>query len=151
MPFDGSEFFPQPLAPSASHAAESRSWWRRLTSAFGRHNQITSLLAVPAPEVAAIRALEEARDLIEDEHDWVQGAFSTVGGRHCAMGALDAVTRRAAQRNARRLARRFLLEVANRRGFRSVPAMNDHSSHRDVLSAFDEAIAAARREALVAA
>lgn len=151
MPFDGAEFLPQTLEPSLPRLAKSRSWWHRLTALVSRQDRITALLASPAPELGAIRALTAARSLIENERDWVQGTFSTIGGRHCAMGALDAVTQRAAQRNARRLARGYLLDVANRRGFRSVPAMNDHSSHRDVLSAFDEAIAAARLEAAVAA
>jgi hypothetical protein len=95
---------------------ESRSRWRRLITLFSRQNQIAPLLPAPAPELAAVRALEAARSLIADEHEWVQGAF-TSGGRHCAMGALDAVTRLAAQRDARRLARGFLHDVATRHGF----------------------------------
>jgi hypothetical protein len=36
-----------------------------------------------------------------------------------------------------------LLSVAMRRGFDSIEKMNDNSTHREVLSAFDEAIARA--------
>jgi hypothetical protein len=42
-----------------------------------------------------------------------------------------------------------LLAVAQRRGFGSIEALNDCSSHERVLSAFDEAIALARRRPVV--
>ncbi len=38
----------------------------------------------------------------------------------------------------------MLLSVAMSRGFNDIESMNDNSSHRQVLSAFDEAIARAR-------
>jgi len=34
----------------------------------------------------------------------------------------------------------YLLSVANGRGFNDIESMNDNSSHKQVLSAFDEAI-----------
>jgi hypothetical protein len=40
---------------------------------------------------------------------------------------------------------KMLLEVANRRGFLNIEIMNDRSTHEQVLSAFEEAIATARQ------
>jgi hypothetical protein len=39
----------------------------------------------------------------------------------------------------------ILLSVAMGRGFNDIESMNDNSSHRQVVSAFDEAIARARQ------
>ena len=39
----------------------------------------------------------------------------------------------------------LLMAVALRRGFSDIESMNDNSTHRQVLAAFDEAIASAER------
>jgi len=143
MPFDGAEF-----QKSIAVTIETVSWRDRLSFLFRRLRRERALAPDPLPAVAALRALEAARDMIEDERDWVQGTFSTIGGRHCAMGALHVATSRPYQRAARRMARGWLLESAKRRGFCSVPEMNDRSTHREVLAAFDEAIATGRAETL---
>ena len=97
----------------------------------------------PPPD-AAVGLLREARALIEDERDWVSGAYRTPDGRHCAVGALRAAARgpwSQYERETRRNAHGLLLAVARGRGFDRVERMNDKSTHAQVLAAFDAAIA----------
>ena len=88
--------------------------------------------------------------MIEDERDWAQRAYKTASGKHCAMGAL----REAAWKfgpSVLCLAHLWLLRAAKAHGFHKVERMNDCSTHADVVAAFDEAIAAARRATHLAA
>lgn len=139
MPFDGTEFFPSP---------------RPFRGAFGRglrarlepQQPETAPFAPPDPRTAALGLLEAAKRLIEDERDWVQRAYKTASGQHCAMGALHAAAG-GFDDAVLILAHWRLLHAARTRGFQAVERMNDCSTHADVLAAFDEAIAAARRAA----
>jgi hypothetical protein len=61
---------------------------------------------------------------------------------------MEAIRAAVQQTNARQTGRqaiRLLRDVARRRGYGTVEAMNDDSFHAEVLSAFDEAIATAKR------
>src|SRR5882672_5903697 len=141
MPFDGAEFFRERASPADSHAAwctrTAVSLWRSLRARFR-----------PAPEpidAAVLRVLVEARGLIEQREDWTQGSLETFRGERCAVGALRLAAEFLNYPVAGRLAHALLIEIAGERGFSSVEAMNDRSRHEAVLSAFDTAVAAARR------
>jgi hypothetical protein len=159
MPFDGSESYlalglrPLDEVPVASSARRPLAAWLRGVL-LGGDADADAWALLPAqrgadPEIPALRLLEAARLLIASEEAWVQGAYHTSTGRHCAIGALRAV---AAQmhghgggggRGAKMQAHTLLLAVARQRGFDSVETMNDRSSHVQVLAAFDAAIASA--------
>ena len=154
MPFDGAEFLPLPLRdrPESSTRTEE-TWRRRLRALFEATIKQEKLFKV-APEseaLATLRLLCEARQLIEAPQHWTQGTYKTLGGRYCAVGALRAVGRRAWDAAAQSAAHDLLLAVARQRGFPSIESMNDYSGHEQVLSAFDEAIAAARQRISVPA
>ena len=102
--------------------------------------------AVPAcsPDASAAQTLRLARALIEDERHWIQRRYETLDGRRCAVGALRSAARLMAMRNLNNEAHNLLLEVAIGRGFTDIEKMNDHSTHGQVLSAFDIAIARAQ-------
>jgi hypothetical protein len=99
--------------------------------------------ARPVPISPALRMLYEARRLIAAPEHWVRGSYRFAGDSYCAAGALRAVAGRPGSDAALKQARRLLLAIAARHGYSSIEAMNDASSHRQVLAAFDEAIAAA--------
>ena len=82
--------------------------------------------------------------MIANEAQWVRGAYWRFPNRRCAIGALRATARRREDVTLAWSAHALLLQVADRRCFSSVEAMNDHSSHADVLGGFDEALALAR-------
>jgi hypothetical protein len=82
--------------------------------------------------------------LIEDERHWIQRRYETLDGRRCAVGALRSATRLLALRSLNGEAHSLLLGVAVGRGFTDIEKMNDHSTHSQVLSAFDIAIARAQ-------
>ena len=83
--------------------------------------------------------LREARALISDEAQWVQGVYER-DGRHCAIGAVQAAGR-GHWRGVRREAASELLHVARLHGHHSVESMNDSLTHPEVLAMFDTAIA----------
>lgn len=87
---------------------------------------------------ATVAMLREARALISDEMQWVQGVYER-DGRRCAMGALQAAGR-TYWRAARRDAAGALEQVARLNGHHSVESMNDSVSHAEVLAMFDTAI-----------
>jgi hypothetical protein len=91
------------------------------------------------PYGSAACLLRTARALIEAEENWAIGAYRTVDGRHCAVGALRTAARGVYERNVRQVAHRHLLAVAQERGFRSVEQLNDKSTHAEVLWLFDAA------------
>jgi hypothetical protein len=93
----------------------------------------------------ALQMLTIGRALIEERKDWVQRRYETRDGRRCAVGALRGAARLMHVNGTNSSANAILLSVAMRRGFNDIESMNDNSSHRQVLSAFDEAIARARR------
>ncbi len=93
----------------------------------------------------ALQMLMLGRTLIEDRKDWVQRRYETRDGRRCAVGALRGAARLMHMHGPNNGANAIMLSVAMRRGFNDIESMNDNSSHRQVLSAFDEAIARARR------
>jgi hypothetical protein len=138
MPFDSAGF---------RIAAPPKAERRRGVSAFlARAWRIAFFAAPPEPpEIAVLRVLEEARGLIEEPQDWVQGRYQTMRGERCAIGALRASAALLALPEAGDAAHRLLAEAATAQGFRAVEAMNDHSRHGAVLEAFDRAIAAARQ------
>jgi len=152
MPFDGVEFYRKPsVAVPPPEQAASEAWYKRLKSLMRRQRTSLFRVAPEEPEISTLRLLEESRQAIEQREHWVQGVYETFGRRYCAAGALRAVGRRMRGASVESRAYKMLLEVANRRGFLNVEIMNDRSTHDQVLSAFDEAIAAARIRASAAA
>jgi hypothetical protein len=150
MPFDGTQFSAaeSPRMPLAS------TLWARATAALtqlgvycrsgaevgrvrARHLPVPTL-----PQVGVVDTLLLARSLIETEQHWITRRYSAAGGRYCAVGALRAVGRIHGRKLMAR-AHQLLQDVATSRGFSSVEGMNDVSTHRDVLAAFDTAIAVA--------
>jgi hypothetical protein len=156
MPFDGTELG----APAALDTGLFPIWsrhgcrlWFEARSRRGRGKTAAVGLRAPvAPDypVQTVRLLEDARELIKDPQHWTQGTYRSFRGRRCAVGALRAIARRLSGPNPAWAAHRLLIDIARSRGFASVEAMNDHSSHRDVLSAFDEAIRRAEIAAMAA-
>ncbi|HET6183947.1 MAG TPA: hypothetical protein VFA03_10185 [Acetobacteraceae bacterium] len=153
MPFDGREFSGTVIAPPAPTAPSDPSLWERVRSA--TKSFLPRLKALPAlrsfspdpavpNEVATVQLLTIARALIADEENWVQGRYETIDGRRCAVGALRVASRLMGVRTPPREATGMLLSVANGRGFNDIEKMNDRSTHAQVLSAFDEAIARAQ-------
>jgi len=91
-----------------------------------------------------LQVLTIGRALIEDRKDWVQRRYETRDGRRCAVGALRGAARLMNLHGPQSGANTILLSVAMSRGFNDIESMNDNSSHRQVISAFDEAIGRAR-------
>ena len=155
MPFDGIEL----RAPVALDTGLFPIWsrhgsrlWFEARSRRGRCKTAPSSLRAPvSPDDAAqtVQLLEDARDLIKDPQHWTQGTYRSFRGRRCAVGALRAMARRLSGPGPAWAAHRLLIDIARSRGFASVEAMNDHSSHHDVVSAFDEAIRRAGISAMV--
>ena len=96
----------------------------------------------PAPSATrrTIQVLGLARSLIQDERHWIQRRYETLDGRRCAVGAVRAAVRLLGLRIGPIDPHHALLMVAVSRGFTDIEKMNDHSSHAQVVSAFDDAI-----------
>jgi hypothetical protein len=141
MPFDGSSF-----GSTTPRPVQARSpWCGGLAAAFW--SRLRGFYAPPAPpsiDAAVLRVLEEARGLIELRQDWTQRTLETVRGERCAVGAVRIAADFLDYRRPAGLALALLARVAASRGYSSIEAMNDHSRHQQVLSAFDEAIEVAR-------
>jgi hypothetical protein len=140
MPFDGATMVCELLSPPTRGAALFRLA-ARLREAF-----------MPEPRAiddktraAVIDLLENARTLIALPEQWTTGMIETPFGQRCAVGALNRAARSTDDRAIFQQAHDELLRIALRRGFPCVEMMNDGSAHAHVLSAFDEAIMAARR------
>jgi hypothetical protein len=148
MPFDGADQGPTGALdrPLSSVRAEE-AWYDRLQGQFERRAPYARLgQAAPEDDTAAVlRLLGEARCSIAAREHWTRGVYETPRGKYCAVGALRAASRRLRDATAESAAHKLLLAVVGRRGFHNVEAMNDGSTHEQVLIAFDEAIAAARR------
>lgn len=148
MPFDGSEFIATPVRTGLLQPG----LWTLLRHAARRLRPGARALplefphSVPsdAPGAATVRVLSLARTLIEDERHWIQRRYETLDGRRCAVGALRSAARLLALRSLNSEAHNLLLEVAVGRGFTDIEKMNDHSTHMQVLSAFDTAICRAQ-------
>jgi hypothetical protein len=151
MPFDGLEFAHTDFARSdvADVAAPRTPSLGRLRALFAPRKREEARVASPSPAHGeALLVLQTAREMIEPARYWVQGTYRTMRGRHCAVGALNEAARRLDASAGLPLARERLLAVARSRGFARTEDMNDCSAHAQVLSAFDEAIAAVRRDSV---
>ena len=149
MPFDGSEFVATPVQQQAP--AWPGLWtllWqagRRLRpSARGLPFEFPLPGPADSPDAETVQVLRLARTLIEDERHWIQRRYETLDGRRCAVGAVRSAARLLGLRTANGEAHHILLEVAVGRGFTDIEKMNDHSSHQQVLMAFDNAVARAQ-------
>jgi hypothetical protein len=148
MPFDGSEFIATPVRTGSPQIGV----WGLLRQAADRMRPRAKALplefpgAMPAasPHAATVQVLSLARTLIEDERHWIQRRYETLDGRRCAVGAVRSATRLLALRSLNTEAHNLLTEVAAGRGFSDIEKMNDHSTHGQVVSAFDVAIARAQ-------
>jgi hypothetical protein len=144
MPFDGLGYVSTITKPSI---------WARLTQfalgapAVTKTIPLHAFQPIPAdqPDAVSAQVLTVGRALIEDRKDWVQRRYETRDGRRCAVGALRGASRLLNLHGPQGGANSILQSVAMSRGFNDIESMNDNSSHRQVLSAFDEAIAQARQ------
>jgi hypothetical protein len=148
MPFDGSEYIAKPVQEAQAWPGVWALLWqagRRLRpSARTLPVEFPGSLPTGSPDAATVQVLRLARTLIEDERHWIQRRYETLDGRRCAVGALRSAARLLAMRGLNNEAHNLLLEVAASRGFTDIEKMNDHSTHGQVVSAFDTAIARAQ-------
>ena len=147
MPFDGQDkervlftvFTPSPwdrilwILPNRPKPVILRSNWLRPIQPTSDQRGLT------------LQALNISRALIEDERDWIQRIQETRDGRRCAFGALRAACRLLGLPTLDRGADTMMQVVAKNRFFINIENLNDNSTHKQVLSAFDEAIGRARR------
>jgi hypothetical protein len=154
MPFDGIAFVAASPATGESNPEtgfpkpDSPSPWRLVKAALARLFQPARMRGfdmplplAPTREAShAIQTLMLARSLIVDERAWVQRRYETRDGRRCAVGALRGAARLMHSSVPHGDAVSGLLAVAMARGFTDIETMNDHSTHTQVVSAFDEAI-----------
>ncbi len=146
MPFDGLNYLDPAAKPSL---------WTRLRSYVTGDAPAVKMLPphlfqpmpLREPDGVTLQTLTIGRALIEDRRDWVQRRYETRDGRRCAVGALRAANRLLQLPTQPTGANALLLSVAVSRGFNDIESMNDNSTHRQILSAFDEAIARAARPA----
>lgn len=139
MPFDGLGYLTTPTKTSL---------WTRLSHfvlgvpPVAKSVPLHMFQPVPAthPDAVTLQVLTIGRALIEDRKDWVQRRYETRDGRRCAVGALRGAARLLSLHGPQTSANTILLSVAMSRGFNDIESMNDNSTHRQVLSAFDEAI-----------
>jgi len=144
MPFDGIGYLTSPAKPSI---------WMRLSNFVLGTPSATNTMPLRAfqplpagqPDAVTLQVLTVGRALIEDRKDWVQRRYETRDGRRCAVGALRGAARLLNLHGPQTGANTILLSVAMSRGFNDIESMNDNSSHRQVISAFDEAISRARQ------
>jgi hypothetical protein len=148
MPFDGTEFTVTPVQEALARPgvwALLRQVVRRLQpGARALPVEFPGTMPGASPELATLQVLRLARTLIEDERHWIQRRYETLDGRRCAVGALRSASRLLALRSLNSEAHNLLLEVAAGRGFTDVEKMNDHSTHGQVVTAFDLAITRAQ-------
>jgi len=154
MPFDGTHFETPRVRDTGLFPIWS-TWGRRLwvKTRFCRGKSVNTdgmmrLWLAPADHDAAIiQLLQDAKGLIADAKSWTRGTYGTFRTRRCAVGALRVAARRLDGPAPAWAAHELLINIARSRGFSSVEAMNDRSSHAAVLAAFDQAIATAQRAA----
>ncbi len=148
MPFDGLNFVSAPTVakiPVLTRLSHLLFGAPPVAKTFPLH----AFTPVPAsqPDAVTLQVLTIGRALIEDRKDWVQRRYETRDGRRCAVGALRAAARLMDLHGPQTGATASLLSVAMSRGFNDIESMNDNSSHRQVVSAFDDAILRARQYA----
>ncbi len=141
MPFDGLNFVSAPTVakiPVLTRLSHMLFRTPPVAKTFPPH----ALAPTPAdqPDAVTRQVLTIGRALIEDRKDWVQRRYETRDGRRCAVGALRAAARLLDLQGPPTGATASLLSVAMSRGFNDIESMNDNSNHRQVISAFDEAI-----------
>jgi hypothetical protein len=149
MPFDGVadvEIVSAEQVFPSLWAAGGRLWIRSRFRRWGRQPAVA--FSPGAHYAAAALLLEDAKSLIEDRSRWLQGTYRWFRGRRCAIGALCAAAAKIDDMRVAQSAHALLLAVADSRRFTSVEGMNDHSSHAQVMSAFDQAVALAWAHAL---
>jgi hypothetical protein len=154
MPFDGT-YFARPTVRDTGLFPIWSTWGCRLwvetrfcRGKSGNTDGIMRVWLTPADHDAAIiQLLQDAKGLIADAKTWTRGTYGTLRARRCAVGALRAAARRLDGPTPAWAAHELLIDIARSRGFSSVEAMNDRSSHAAVLAAFDQAIATAQRAA----
>lgn len=152
MPFDGTAFT-APATGGIQSEIGPLGTWQRLRGAVakllqpGRTRGLDRAVAyAPTREAShALQTLSLARSLIADERAWVQRRYETRDGRRCAVGALRGAARLMHNAVPHGDAVSGLLAVAMSRGFTDIETMNDHSTHSQVVSAFDEAILRVRQ------
>jgi len=147
MPFDGSEFIATPVqsTPAKPPAARPLQLLRQLRDSLRVRSRslpfaVPADAPAPSPDASTIQVLGLARSLIQDERHWIQRRYETLDGRRCAVGAVRAAVRLLGMRAGPVDPHHALLMVAVSRGFTDIEKMNDHSTHTQVISAFDEAI-----------
>ena len=153
MPFDGAEFLQFRLPDSQPASTTKAVWFKHWRSLFAWPRE-TGETFESKPEqraLAARRVLSDAKGLIATPRHWVQRRYEAPGDRYCAVGALRLAGQRLDNPDAQEAAHNLLLRVARGRGFRTVQRMNDRSTHEQVMTAFDEAIAVAQRRGVAAA
>lgn len=142
MPFDGLGYSPSPAKPSA--LGRLLQFFQRSTPTV-ETQPIRAFQPVPTqPEAIPLQVLTIGKALIEDRKDWVQRRYETRDGRRCAVGAIRGAARLMNLHGPLTGANAIMLSVAMSRGFNDIESLNDNSSHRQVLSAFDEAISRSR-------
>jgi hypothetical protein len=145
MPFDGTDFFTKKMPETGLFPGWAEYGRNVLLKTRCRRERTAALHALARCDHAAAVAqlLQEAKTLIEDPRKWTQRRYWTFFGRRCAVGALRAAASGMIDPEIAWSAHRLLSQVARSRGFGSIEEMNDRSSHREVLRAFDNAIALA--------
>jgi hypothetical protein len=87
MPFDGAEFFREPVCPTSKRTG----WYSCFAVALRHVRRIRLFRSSPEPiDAAVLRVLEEARGLIEQREDWTQGTFRNVSRRTVRCGGTSA-------------------------------------------------------------
>ena len=147
MPFDGLNFTATPAATAKLPVLTRLSHFIFGAPPVAKSFPLHAFTPIPAgqPDAVTLQVLTIGRALIEDRKDWVQRRYETRDGRRCAVGALRGAARLMNLSGPQTGANTILLSVAMGRGFNDIESMNDNSSHRQVISAFDEAIARARQ------
>jgi hypothetical protein len=140
MPFDGAGYVETTQGGMFSRLARIVQFWRPAARTMPAWQ---FRLPNANPDTLTVQTLKVGRALIEDRKDWVQRRYETRDGRRCAVGALRAAGRMINTTGSQNGASATLLAVAIGRGFNDVESMNDNSSHKQILTAFDEAIARA--------
>jgi hypothetical protein len=143
MPFDGLHYL-DPAKPSLwSRVSNFVMGVPPVAKAIPAH--LFQPVPVAQPDALTLQILTIGKALIEDRKDWVQRRYETRDGRRCAVGALRGAARLLNVPSPQTGANAVLLSVAMGRGFNDIESLNDNSTHKQVLSAFDEAIHRAAR------
>jgi hypothetical protein len=149
MPFDGSDFkIPRRDRPDGSARCITsglRRWLRaRFCWTCGDVVPLDMAQWSPQRRGEVTQLLQEAKGLISDPSHWVQRSYGWAGRRRCAVGALRSAASRYDDISLGWSAHQVLVQIASTRGFSTVEAMNDRSSHAEVMRAFDDASTLAR-------